>query len=103
MPTFRAKERRSSNRPGCFGCSGKPGLSEVRERGTGRQKEYYAVEDDFSAARRLPNPWEPKKMWRCRGRKRRAGSTEAQETWVIIWILKSRCCAERTGVGRYRR
>src|SRR4029453_8697190 len=37
MPTFRAKERRSSNRPGCFGCSGKPGLSEVRERGTGRR------------------------------------------------------------------
>jgi hypothetical protein len=42
-------------------------------------------------------------MWRCRGRKQRAGSPGTQETWVNIWILKSRCCAERTGVGRYRR
>ena len=32
-------------------------------------------------------------MWRCRGRKQRAGSTGTQETWVNIWILKSRCCA----------
>ena len=84
----------------------KPGLSEVRERGTGRRPSGRVLGGGGPAISRRPG------VCRIHGGekdvevprpKAKSRIDRAQETWVNIWLLKSRCCAERTGVGRYRR